>query len=207
MNKIDITEWSDFVRGSIDPENRARLAARLDAGIPNSSKREIAVLTRLRSFAETEKQLEIPEHAIRCVMALGSLRRDPATTELSLLRRLAMSLRFDSLATAAVGVRDSRSAGHRQMIYEQAEFLVDLRIESDAQNALVVGQLMREGEEVVPLPDVPVLAVTGERIWARAQTGELGEFQTEGLPTHDVDLLILVDGPECLEIPLLGPAS
>lgn len=204
MKKFDITSWADFVRGTIDDETRAQMQASLDTGASAKARRQVAALERVMQLAETDRQLEIPTHALRCVYALGSLRRPEAETEagLSWLRRLAMSVRFDSLTTAEAGVRDLHADHMRQVVFEQEDFLVDLRIESEAGRTLVVGQLMRGGEQVEPLADVPILAVTGDRVWARSSTSDLGEFQAENLPSREVELLVLVGDQECLEIPL-----
>ena len=83
-----------------------------------------------------------------------------------------------------------------------------MRLEREAEPAgtVVLGQLLRHGEEVGPASEVPVLMLSRERrenrIVGRATTGEFGEFQAEGLPGEPMDLCLLVGSEQCLQLPL-----
>lgn len=208
MTRFDMTQWADFLRGTLSADQQQQMDAHLENGASKASLREIAALRRVMQLAETDRQLEIPEHAVRCAKALGSLRRPQAETvgaeatgALAGLKKIVMSLTFDSFTTAEVGVRDIRSAD-RQLIFESDGLVVDLRIEPGSGGSNVVGQLIRETPDMEPLADVPMLAVGGEKILTRATTSEFGEFQAEGLPSSATNLLFLVGDEKCLEIPL-----
>ena len=78
---------------------------------------------------------------------------------------------------------------------------VELRHEPHERGGVVVGQLMRLGDEPQPLAGVKVLAKSGERVIARLATGPLGEFQADQLPAHDLSFSFLLEN-SLLEVPL-----
>ena len=200
MTKYDITQMADFVRGLMDPESAQHVQDILDSSASSSAKKEVAALRHVARLAEIDMSLQVPEHAVRCVKALGSIRRPEV--ELSLLQRLSMALTFDSqVAPAVAGTRDMRSAD-RQLVFQSRGYQIDLRLEQDANGSVVVGQLVKDGKDVEPMVDVTVVAMADEQVISRSTTGAFGEFQAEGLNADSIDFLFLVDDEHCLEVSL-----
>ncbi len=202
MTKQDITQVADFVRGLMEPEAARQMEEYLQGpGASSSTQKEVSALRRVARLAEIDRNLQVPGYAVRCAKALGSVRRQE-TRESSLLERLTMALTFDSrMAPAFAGTRDLRSSD-RQMVFQSQGFQIDLRLETDKKGSVVVGQLIKDGKDVQPVADVPILAMAEEEIIARSKTGELGEFQAEGLSAESIALLFLVDDEKCLEVSL-----
>ena len=201
MTKYDITQMADYVRGLMDPVSEQRVQDYLESSSASSAKKQFSALRHVARLAETDRQFQVPDDAVRCVKALGSIRR-PEVHEVSLLKRMTMALTFDSqVAPAVAGTRDMRSAD-RQLVFQSQGFQIDLRLENDANGSVVVGQVVRDGEEVEPMVEVAVLAMAQDQVLARSQTGAFGEFQAEGLNADSIDLLFLIDDELCLEISL-----
>lgn len=198
--KYDITQWADFVRGQADPASAKDMAAQLEAG-DAAALRLTATLNRVQDLARKEREVVIPEHALRRVLALGSLRRAPQQP--SLLQTLCLALTFDSAAGPALaGTRDMQSA-QRQLVFEQDDFSIDLSIEAGSRgSARVVGQALRAGEQVEPLTEIPVMVVRENQVVETLQTNEFGEFQTPSLDVGDLSLRFVIDDGLCLEVPL-----
>ncbi|MEO1368239.1 MAG: hypothetical protein AAFX50_13790, partial [Acidobacteriota bacterium] len=78
---------------------------------------------------------------------------------------------------------------------------VELRHEPSRSGGVVVGQLMRLGDEPEPLAGVEVVATSGDQIVTRVATGPHGEFQADHLPTEDLHFFFLLEH-SCLEVPL-----
>lgn len=205
MSKYDVTIWSDYVRGLLDPATRNELSAYLELPGSVAARRTVQAFGGLLAFAARDAAAEPPAGALRSVKALGSMLRP---REDSWLRKLQSVLVFDSAsAPLLAGVRD---LGHldRQLIFRNDDYYVDLRLEQEAPNGapngawVIVGQLLREKDGVRPVAGVPVIAANVERFLSRSTTGKLGEFQAEGLPSADLRLLFLVDDELCLEVPV-----
>jgi len=213
MSKFDVTQWCDFVRGVAAPELEEALRERLASG-EESARRTVNVLSRVRAVAEADRELAIPDYAVRIAKAAGSLQR-PAAHEAatvpssSLWRFLPFQISFDSfLQLAPTGTRDLQ-ASHRQLTIRADEYTVDLRLDQDAGQlgTSVVGQVLRRRHETQPMPEVPVLLVAGGQIVERAVTSRFGEFHAEGLPREDLSLYVLVDNLACIALPLAGEAE
>ncbi len=207
MSKYDVTHWSDYVRGLADPPLRRELDAHLALPGSESARRSVAAFESLLAFARRDALAEPPAAALHGAKVLGSLLRPPAAAGDGLLARLRSFLVFDSAAAPlAYGLRDLADPGvrDRQLIYRSDDYFIDLRLEAEPGGDawVVVGQLLHEKDGVTPLPGVPLLAASADRFVARARTGELGEFQAEGLPGQDLRLLFLVSDEICLEVPV-----
>ena len=208
MSKYDVTIWSDYVRGLVDPPARAELSAHLALPGSASARRTVAAFEGLLAFAARDAAAEPPASALRGAKALGALLRpQESRQDRGWLRRLSSLLVFDSAAAPLLqGVRDMAPAD-RQLIYRHDDYFVDLRLEPEpGGDWTVVGQLLAEkdgdGQGVAALPGVAILAASGGRFVGRARTGELGEFQAQGLPGDGLHLLFLVDDEICLEVPV-----
>ncbi|MEM8932647.1 MAG: hypothetical protein AAGE94_15800 [Acidobacteriota bacterium] len=200
---FDITQWADHLRGLTDQEVGQTMEEHLALDPSSPAHREVRALERVMQLAETDRELDIPDYALRCAKALGSLQRPQTIEEPSLLDRLVMALTFDSqIAPAMAGTRDM-APSHRRMTFESADFGVDLRLEADPEGSVVVGQIWQgSGDDAEPVADVPVLAMNGRSVVAQSVTNPYGEFQADGLPDADLALVFLVDDQHCLEVSL-----
>lgn len=203
MSPFDITHWTDYVRDLVDDQTKARMDAQLERD--TRARRTVEVLRRVSDLGREDLGLEVTAGALRSVYALSSQQRpqnaDGMESFLEGLRRSVMSLTFDSAnAPAMAGFRDAQSA-NRQLFYELDDVAVELRHEPHRNGGVVIGQLMRLGDEPQPIAGVEVLATSGEEVVARLATGPLGEFQAENLPAHDLHFFFLLEH-SCLEVPL-----
>lgn len=205
MSPFDISKWTDYARDLVEPETRTQMEAQLESDA--EARRTVAALKRVAEVARKDREQQVPEGVLRSVYALSSqprAERESAMESESFfegLRRVVMSLTFDSAMTPAMaGVRDAQSQ-HRQLFFELDDVAVELRHEPHERGDVVVGQLMRLGEEAQPLAGIQVLARSGERVLARLVTGPHGEFQLDQLPAHDVSFSFLLESLR-LEVPL-----
>ena len=102
------------------------------------------------------------------------------------------------LQPAAAGTRELQT-WDRQVVYRSSDYTVDVRVEYETDSTVLVGEILRNSR---PLPEVPVLVASGERIVARSLSGEFGEFQAEDLPRDSLRLSLLVGSDERIDLPL-----
>jgi hypothetical protein len=199
-NHFDIGQWCDYVRGLLDTETEAQMRHHHESS--QEAGRQVAALRQIEALAEHDRTHAPPAWVVRSAKAIGSLFRSDERP--SFFQRIAMSLSFDSLASPAlVGTRDVQTLD-RHLIFDTDGYRVDLRIEPDAdrQGTALVGQLLQTRGKVVPLVEVPVLAIQGQNIVGQAKTGRFGEFQAAGLPGANLSLCLLVEDETVLEIDL-----
>lgn len=215
-NSFGMAQWSDFVRGLVDPDTEERMRRVLVSS--HEARESVAALELVVQLAAAEKASTPPEWAVRCAKALGILNRRHgdevnSTWVNSIRKRIAMSLTFDSLTSPALaGTRDAQG-DDRQLVFEVDDYRVDLRLEpeTDFQHSVLVGQVVRLSGGVSPVAEVPVLALRRDRSGPRDQvvvsthTSRFGEFQAMGLPACQLDLLLRLDDDKYLELAL--PAS
>lgn len=202
MAKLDITDWCDFVRGAVDDEARAaQMRETLDEASPGVQ-RTVSLLARVAEVGRADLANPVPEHAVRMVKALGSLRR--TEDKVVGLRSLPLRVVFDSwLAPAPAGTRTLESA-HRQLVCESEGMTVELRLEHEEPTGgtVVVGQVMRSNGDTTPLGDVPVYVYAGERVVGQTRTTAWGELQMQDLPRRPLELCVQVADDACLRIPI-----
>ncbi len=203
MAEFDISEWSDFVRGTADPAVEARMRRHLDSEASSSSRRIVETLRWAADVGRSDHQDPVPAHAVRIAKAIASQGRDVARSSrtVPLLQRLRGTLVFDSwLQPAPAGTRDL-GGSHRRVIFEAEDYRIQVRLEGEPRSAVAVGQVTSGGEAGRPLSRIPVLVFSGKEMIDRAVTSRYGEFQFEELPHQSLDLCLAV-GEDFLEIPL-----
>ena len=198
---FDIGQWCDYVRGLLDTETQTQMERHLES--QPEDRGLLAALRRVDDLSASDRANSPPDWVVRSAKAIGGLLGRQDASRPTLLKRIAMSLSFDSLANPAlVGVRDVQALD-RHLVFDCDDYRVDLRVEPEAdyQGAVFVGQLVRiAGDEVCPLVGVPVLAIKDRSIMDQARTGVFGEFQAAGLPSANVGFRLLLDDDSCLEI-------
>lgn len=214
MADFDITEWSDFVRGLVDPETAERMRAHLDSA-PAATRRRVDALRRIAALGRADEENAAPNYAVRIAKALASVQRPASSaadspkpaaapqSPVASLRRLRLTITFDSQLEPAPAGRRNLVSSHRQIVLETEGYRVDLQLEHEVepQGTVAVGQVMNTREAATSFPRVPVLVFSGQHEIDRTITSRFGEFQFEGLPRKDLELCLIV-GEDFLEIPL-----
>ncbi len=200
MTRFEITRWCDFVRGLAEPEHAEQMRRTLARPRPPGA---AAAMQRVAELARADRELDIPEYAVRGAKAIAGLqRRSPATDAAatpSIWRCLSFEVVFDSLLHPAMAGTRELQTWDRQIVYRSSDYTVDVRVEYETDSTVLVGEILRKSR---PLPEVPVLVAAGERIIARSLSGEFGEFQAEDLPRDSLNLSLLVGSGERIDLPL-----
>lgn len=212
MKQIDLTQWCDFVRGLADEATTEQMQEALLNG-SEPAHRAFDMLRRVSEVIETDHTQPVPENAVRLAKAIGSLQRPMAAQEKvehaisKLLNFLDFEVTFDSLLEPVTAGTRSLQTHDRQVSFEAAGLLIDLRIERDNDATAVVGHVLQTDtdtgqDDLLPVTSMSVVSLHQGRIVHNTATGEFGEFQTEGLPNHNLKLCFLVDDEECIEFPI-----
>ncbi len=209
MTRFDITEWSDFIRGTADPDKAERMREHLASASP-ATRRTVDALRRVTEVGRSDHASPVPEHAVRIAKAIASVprREDAAADSGSRWRRLRLTLAFDSLAQPAPAGTRNPEGSHREVVLEAESYRVDLRLEHELEprGTTAVGQITH-GDASHPISLVPVLVFSGPDEIGRTLTSRYGEFQFEALPHKTLDLCV-VAGEDFLEIPIeMEPGS
>ncbi|MEM7354623.1 MAG: hypothetical protein AAF657_27695, partial [Acidobacteriota bacterium] len=104
MAEFDISDWSDFVRGVVNPETAERMRHHLESA-PAATRRRVAALERVAELGQADRDDTVPAHAVRIAKAIASVRRPESASHtatapqrgLAALRRLRLAITFDSL--------------------------------------------------------------------------------------------------------------
>ena len=202
MTKFDITEWSDFARGAVDPEDEALMREHLATASP-ATRRTVEILCRVAEVGRSDHEDPVPEHAVRIAKAIASVpRRQAAPDRASLWRRLRCAVTFDSLLEPAPAGTRNLEGAVREVVFEADSYRVDLRLEHELEprSTVVVGQIT-SGGAARPMSRLPVFVFSGKDEIGQTLTSEYGEFQFEALPREPLELCV-VAGEDFLEIPL-----
>ena len=201
MTNYDMAQWSDYVRGAVEPDTAQAMREVLKSD--ESARKTAAILARVAVVGQTDSLLAIPPHAVRIAKAAGSIRRSEDVAVDS--RRRPFAVLFDSLLSGALaGTREIQGTSLQQVLYQSDPYTVELRLEqeSNPSSQLVIGQLLRHQGEAQAVADVPVLVMSNGEVVGRDITSRFGEFQAAGLPTESLQLCLLVDPSSCIELPL-----
>lgn len=206
MTHFDIARWTDFVRGLLEPVNRAAMQAHLNSGC-EQCRRTADRLQRFATVARAETRYQVPEYAVRSAKAFFALQQ-PA--RVSILPRMAVRLVYDSFRQPLpAGVR----SGHRisrQVLYQAGDYALDLRLEHErgSTHVSLVGQIANQKAPSKPMVDLLILLVAGKQIVGRAVSNAFGEFQMEYEPKRGLRLWVPVEGGEKrIEVALNGLAT
>lgn len=196
MRHFDITRWTDFVRGTLEPGARAPMEKHLETGCGRCG-RIVAALERL--VAEAAAKVAPPDYAERSVKAFFALNRPQPE---SILRKLVLRSTFDSrLEPATVPVRGEAGEA-RHLRLESEEFLLDLRLEREGrrQTTLVEGQIVRR--DGAPMANAPTYLVSDGGVQPRGFTDEIGAFGFELRSGLDAELWLGADEKRLLVVDL-----
>jgi hypothetical protein len=185
---FDITEWADYVRNVVAPEQHQQMLSHLQSGCSKCEKLH-TLLSRLATIFLREAAYEVPRYAEQQVKALVGLARAPRQ---SMLQRLLGNLIYDSQSDPQpVGVRGTHQI-NRQVLFHAGDYSLDLRFEHEKGSAsmVLVGQIANQKAPDDMLSNIPVILVAGNRELTRSISNTFGEFQMEYVPESDLRLLV-----------------
>lgn len=96
---------------------------------------------------------------------------------------------------------DRREPSSRHIVYNRAGFTLDVRLDAPGDGTTrLAGQLLeRQG---LPIPEVPVFLITGDRLLASTVTGRFGEFRLECESQEDLCVCLSLEDEELIEVKL-----
>jgi len=201
MRHFSSEQWTDFVRSTLKQEDTQEMQAHLDSGC-EQCKADRTAWIRVTDLAARERAYETPAAAVRMAKAALKLHGHPARSPI-------VKLLFDSFQTPVVaGVRSS-SSQPRQMLYGFDDYRVDLRFEPnfDADDALLVGQILSSDTPAADLGRIEVALTRGEQVLGTAQTNEFGEFQLECDLGGRLELRLTLPGGQAVTVPMVEPTA
>jgi hypothetical protein len=188
---FDITEWADFARDLVTPEQNQEMNGHIKAGCTRCEKLQ-TLLTKLAGVCAREIAFEVPRYAERSVKALASLGKE---SRRSAFQRLLATLSYDSANDPLpAGVRGTHQIS-RQVLFHAGDYSVDLRFEHEkgSSSMVLVGQIANQKSPDEVMANLPVILLAGKRELSRSISNSFGEFQMEYVPHTDLRLLVPLD--------------
>ena len=185
---FDITEWADYARNLVSPEQDREMREHLQQGCSKCEKVQ-ELLVKFSGVCARERSYEIPRHVERSVKALASLGKQ---SRRSAFARLLATLTFDSMNNPQpAGVRGTHQIS-RQVLFQAGDYSVDLRFEHEkgSANMVLVGQIANQKAPEQTMSHLPVILLAGDREVSRSISNSFGEFQMEYVPHSDMRLLV-----------------
>jgi anti-sigma factor RsiW len=142
-NHTPFERLADLAEGRLAPQDEREVRAHLDA-CPTCAG-QLAEVERVTNLMRADNSVDAPRDVLMSAIRLFDARPVGEGVVASVIRRVVASLSFDSLAPGlAFGVRSSRAAQSRQLIFSAGDVDVDLRLASSAEGWVVSGQVLGE---------------------------------------------------------------
>ncbi len=188
MNHFEISQWADFVRGEATSTEREAMKAHLYTSCKKCSKME-ETLRWFGAAASAENRYQVPPHIVQSVRAMYLLQRPE---RVNIFQRIVGRLVFDSFSEPQPAGLRSRQQMARQVLYQAANYSLDLRLEHQrgGSGVTLVGQLADTRQPEKPLGNLPVFLLCGRDLVAHAFSNDFGEFQLEYQPRRRLRLYI-----------------
>jgi hypothetical protein len=198
VKHFSLTEWADFVRGVVTPEQRASMQKHLDENCSRCNK-TVQLWTSLAEFSRQETAYEPPAGALR--IAESYLLPFKLASRQGRALQLAQ-LTLDSFERPVLeGIRGFDPIP-RQLMYQLGDVVVDLRLEPNPASNLMVlaGQVVdaQSQEDGLGLAGIPVSLLSKGDIVFEITTNELGEFQFSFERAENLELLIGIESSALL---------
>jgi hypothetical protein len=193
-------DWTDFVRGVISTEKQDQIRQHLAQDCA-SCRSQYSMWSQVARTTSREPEYQVPESAVRYVenaFTSTQMSWSPSSpTELALLV-------FDTLnGMVPAGVRGAGSPRH--LLYETADFLVDLQIAraGDQDACVIIGHVAtREGAKGSTTATRAFLIDRNNTVLRQTTADEVGGFQLESECLGDFKVLLNVPSATIIEIPL-----
>jgi hypothetical protein len=215
MSHYDLTAWSDYVRGLL-PQSTTEQMAR-HAGECTLCAYDANLLARTASTGFADRGFLPPVELVAAAEQILPSARRPVSLAagasesvgfLAGLRRLPVSLQWDSFdGVVPAGVRSLKSDS-RHLAYRAGRYAVDLWLDTDpsASSVTLTGQIADAREPDMPMPDMQALLLSGSHVLATTTTTEFGEFSLRAMPGPGLRLIMpVVPAGEYLEVALNFP--
>lgn len=202
MSHVDITRWSDYVRGLAHPSETESLHRHLATCGRCSG--TVATLQRVQATGRADRRSRPPDPAVRIAKALIALRRSRTLSE---NRQVALELANDSWAPGALSASlRSSDSDVRRMSFSGEDLALDLefafRRDPDALD--LGGELAHDRRG--PMRKVPVFLLAGQRVLADATTDAAGHFALSAEFDEPLRLsLILLEDDRFIDVDLESP--
>lgn len=208
MSHYHIEQWADFVRGLLSGNERGKMREHLASGCAECNA-TVRFLTRVTETAANERFYDAPsrepaDQAIRAFGPSGASALIAARIGRA-LRTIVAALTYDSAVDYQIAGARSNSSPARHLLYEADPYVVDLRVETDGENATATatGQVVNRTSPESHLVGLPVFLMAGSRIVGESESNRVGEFIIEFRPERNLRLYIPVAGAgEQIEISL-----
>lgn len=193
MTCPSLEELMEFLRGFVPPATKTAIEQHLSSGCPSCVKNR-QWLHEILDAARRDDSFEFSEETIRWSVAQFKAISSMMPSRGQLLAKLI----FDSLRpTQAVDVRSIASPiSGRQMLYQSADYEVDLRLEpdEDARTVLVIGQIDATTRRNADLSrmNVQLVSIRAEEQpeTKQTETDSRGMFRFRSVRDGDYDLVI-----------------
>jgi hypothetical protein len=197
VKHFSLTEWADFARGVVPPEQRGTMQKHLDEDCTRC-KKTVGMWTSISAFARQETAYAPPASALR--VAKSYLAPFQLAARRSSILELAKQT-FDNLESQVLaGVRSSGPAP-QQLMYQCGNIFIDLRLVANpaARTTALAGQVVESGKPG-GLNGIPVSLLSKEKAWLETTTNHLGEFHFSFPPTRHLTLLVGTEGKAVLVV-------
>jgi hypothetical protein len=203
MPHFDLSQWTDFVRGISPALDKQAMAIHLTGGCEPCS-RIVALLMRV--CQESAREPEVPKRLTAGAKAVFRARRSRAESPAwMLLPRLTPKVVFDSRAQLLQAGARAAPQPLMQLVYHAGDYAIELQMECepDSPEIAVMGQVVHRAGFEKPLDRLPVLLMLRDRLIARTETNQCGEFCLTSRIQKGLKLSMPVQGMgKRLEIPL-----
>jgi hypothetical protein len=175
MKHFDITEWADFVLGTLPADKRDAMASHLASECPDcSSVRQL--LQRVREVTAADALYSPP---VDLVNAVANIPASRIPQKPRLLDRIVATLIYDSMADPQrEGARSGHSAS-RQLALQAGSYHLELQMDRSNAQVTLVGQFACDKSGTDRIDGIPVLLLGNGKVLAQAVTNDFGEFCLE----------------------------
>ena len=191
MKHFDICQWTDFARGVVPGPDRTAMDAHLSSQGCVRCRATLALVLRVVAVARAEDRYTPPEDVVRCVKAIGAVRRPQGLGFPGMIARLVYDS-FRDPVPAGIRAQDRTS---RHALYEAENYCLDLQLQHDRGTPLVtlMGQLTNRQDPDTSVAEAPILLMARKDVIAHAVSNPFGEFQLEYAPTRHLRLCVPLD--------------
>ena len=200
MSHFSQSDWVDFVRGVLAPQEEAMMRRHLGE---DCSECQSAAETwqRVARCLIGNKTYSPPESTVRLIKAAFGA----GESWTSLLRIVQMAkLVFDSQSRQALAFVRGAKATARQLLHEAEPFVIDIRLESDSgrRTMSLIGQVLDSRYPDKVVGDVDVVLLSGDHVVARTSANASGEFGFGCSLKNDLRLFINIGGERAIGVVL-----
>ncbi len=175
MKHFDITEWADFVLGTLAAAQRDEMASHLASECPDCRPVQ-QMLQQVREVAAADALYSPPADLVAAVASIPASRIPERPR---LLDRILATLTYDSFADLQhEGARSGQPAS-RQLALQAGSYRLELQMDRSNSQVTLVGQFACDKPETNRVDGLPVLLLGSGKVLAQAVTNDFGEFCLE----------------------------